>query len=87
MTGPAQHHFIIGTMCIDEEFRNAVFAEGITEQSLRELLKTYGTKYQVVLDDGNLVNDMLSFVKGPCRGAALEKMADLKAAACPCWPC
>jgi hypothetical protein len=93
MTSPAQHYFIIGAMCIDEQFRNDLFAEGeaavapTSDERIAQLLKAYASKYEVVLDDDDLADNVASLVRGPCRVATLEKLTALKAAACPCWPC
>ena len=93
MNVSAQEYFIIGAMCIDEEFRNAVFAtgdpyvQGTSEETLRGLLNEYGRSKEFVLNADQLVPHVMAVVRGPCRLGTLEKMPAVKAALCPCWPC
>lgn len=90
MTGPAQHHLIIGAVCIDEQFRTELFADagaGDDRERIARILTAYEKRWQVAFDDPGLVDDIVRLVKGPCKNHVLEKLTALRAAACPCWPC
>jgi len=96
MSPIAQQHMIFGAMCVDEPFRNALFAEAATDDQksaqINQLLIDYAAAHDVPLTAGErtaLVQNVMNVVRAtaPCRQVALVAFAAAKAAACPCWPC
>ena len=93
MTLSGQHQFIIGAMCIDEQFREQLFAAGSLAPNERRnqilsLVQNYGSGKEVPIDPSVADNVMNVVAFGsPCRDAAAAAMQSVKADVCPCWPC
>jgi hypothetical protein len=93
MTLSAQQQFIIGAMCIDENFREQLFAAGSVAPNERRiqilsLIQNYGAGKDVQVDPSVADNVMNIVASGsPCRDAAEDAFQSVKADVCPCWPC
>jgi hypothetical protein len=94
MTLDAQQRMIFGAMCIDEEFRYALFEPpeaGFSESHYNKvirLIRAYAETNEVVVADSVMQNVMnVVQLNSPCRLAAFAGFAAAKASVCPCWPC
>jgi hypothetical protein len=93
MTLTAQQQFVFGAMCMDEQFRNQLFAAGDAPPAERRvqisaLIQSYGNGQGVEIDNSvadNVMNVVAS--ASPCRQAAMTAFQEVKAEVCPCWPC
>jgi hypothetical protein len=90
MNVDGQKLMILGAMCIDEAFRNSLFAETLSADQVSSLVNAYGKPRNSGNDlDPAVSGHVWNIVRAgaPCRVATKQAMEQLQLAACPCWPC
>jgi hypothetical protein len=93
MTLTAQQQFILGAMCMNEQFRNQLFAAGNVAPPERRiqiaaLIQAYATDKDVQIED-SVADNVENVVKSESTGrvAAQNALQSVKADVCPFWPC